>query len=68
MAMKAEMLLAKIQAQAELEWDRQWQQRKQEALHPKLTAEVMEDQKLSRICNLRKRTNEIRFQLDWTSN
>lgn len=62
--MKAERLLQKLQLQAAVASERERQERRYEAAHPTVKPEVQEDQKISRICNLRKRTNDIRFQLE----
>jgi hypothetical protein len=62
--MRVERLLAKMQLQAEEADRQQRQQRRYEAAYPTLKPEVQEEQKLDRLCNLRKQTADINFTLE----
>jgi hypothetical protein len=60
----AEKLVAKLELQEEREWEKRCEQKKQEALHPKITDEAKNEQKISMLCQLRKRTADIHYQLE----
>jgi|ERR1700688_1789262 hypothetical protein len=62
--MRTESLLRKLQLQEQAAAELAWRKRKYEASHPAVTAEVVEEQKLDRLVNLRKKTAEIQFQLE----
>ena len=53
-----------MQLQAQAADELAWRKRKYEAAHPTVRAEVVEEQKLDRLVNLRKKTAEARFQLE----
>jgi hypothetical protein len=62
--MRTEQLLHRLQLEAAAESERAWRQRNYEAAHPTVTAQAVEEQKISRICTLRKQAAEARFQLE----
>jgi hypothetical protein len=62
--MRTENLLRKLQLQAQAADELACRKRKYEAAHPTVTAEMIEDQKIRQISNLRKNTAEVRFQLE----
>lgn len=62
--MKAERLLAKLQLQAEREWDQQWQQRQYEAAHPIVTQDMRIHQRVSMIRHLKNKTDDITMELE----
>ena len=62
--MRTEQLLHKLQLQAAAESEREWRQRRYQAAHPTVTAQAIQDQKISQIANLRKETAEAKFQLE----
>jgi hypothetical protein len=59
--MTTEELLLKLQLQAAADSEREWRQRDYEAAHPQVTAQAMDDVKISQISNLRKRAAEAEY-------
>ena len=62
---KAARLVAKLELQEEREWEKQWEKQRQQALHPKVTQEVRDEQSISMICRLRKQTTDAYYQLEF---
>lgn len=62
--MRAETLVAKLELQAEREWDRQWKETERQALNPRVTRDLKVDQALSMMSHLRKKTSDIHCELE----
>lgn len=62
--MRAENLVIKLQLQEQAADELAWRKRQYEAAHPTVTPELVKAQKLDRLDSLRKKTEEIQFQLE----
>jgi hypothetical protein len=62
--MRLETLVAKLELQEEREWEKQWAKQRQEALHPRITQEAKDEQSISMICRLQKKTADVYYQLE----